>query len=50
VGTRVEDATRDDLAFDLGEPYLDLVEPERVGGGEVKPGTRRVMVAGSRTA
>ena len=27
VGNRGEDATRDDLAFDLGEPDLDLVEP-----------------------
>src|SRR6202035_1806252 len=37
VGNRGEDAARDDLAFDLGEPDLDLVEPGRIGGGEVKP-------------
>ena len=33
VGNRGEDAARDDLAFDLGEPDLDLVEPGRIGGG-----------------
>ena len=27
VGNRGEDAAGDDLAFDLGEPNLDLVEP-----------------------
>ena len=27
VGNRGEDAARDDLAFDLGEPDLDLIEP-----------------------
>jgi len=27
VGNRSEDAARDDLTFDLGEPDLDLVEP-----------------------
>ena len=27
IGNRGEDAARDDLAFDLGEPDLDLVEP-----------------------
>jgi hypothetical protein len=37
VGDGSEDATRDDVAFDLGEPEFDLVEPGGVGGGEVKP-------------
>src|SRR5271157_6215030 len=37
VGNRGEDAARDDLAFDLGKPDLDLVEPRGVGGWEVKP-------------
>jgi len=27
VGNRGEDAASDDLAFDLGEPNLDLIEP-----------------------
>ena len=27
VGNRGEDAARDDVAFDLSEPDLDLVEP-----------------------
>src|ERR1035437_8585539 len=34
VGDRGEDAARNDLAFDLGEPDLDLVEPGRVSGRE----------------
>jgi len=31
-----ENAARNDLAFDLGEPDLDLVEPRGIGRGEVK--------------
>ena len=31
-----EDASGDDVALDLGEPDLDLIEPRRVGGSEVK--------------
>jgi hypothetical protein len=30
----------DDLAFDFGEPDLDLIEPGRVSGREVKPDSR----------
>jgi hypothetical protein len=30
VGNRSENAAGDDLAFDLGEPYLDLVEPRGI--------------------
>ena len=40
VGNRGEDAARDHVAFDFGEPDLDLVEPGRVGGGEVKADSR----------
>ena len=36
VGNRSEDTTGNDLAFDLGKPDFDLVEPGRVGGREVK--------------
>src|ERR1700688_82021 len=43
IGNRVEDAARDDLAFDLGEPDLDLVEPGRVRGREVKPDSRMLL-------
>jgi len=43
VGNRGEDAARDDLAFDLGEPDLDLVEPGRVRGREVKPDSRMLL-------
>ena len=43
VGNRGEDAARDDLAFDLGEPDLDLVKPGRVGGREVKPDSRMLL-------
>src|SRR5271169_3855605 len=43
VGKRGEDAARDDLAFDLGEPDLDLVEPGRVSGREVKPDSRMLL-------
>src|SRR5450759_3330400 len=37
IGYRGEDAARDDVAFDLGKPDFDLVEPGRVSGREVKP-------------
>ena len=40
VGNRGEDTARDDLAFDLSEPDLDLIEPGRVSGREVKPDSR----------
>ena len=43
IGNRGEDAARDDLAFDLGEPDLDLVEPGRVRGCEVKPDSRILL-------
>ena len=43
VGNRGEDAARDDLAFDLGEPDLDLVEPGGVSGREVKPDSRMLV-------
>jgi len=43
VGNRGEDAACDDLAFDLGEPDLDLVEPGRVSGREVKPDSRMLL-------
>jgi hypothetical protein len=33
----------DDLAFDLGESDLDLVESGRVSGGEVKPDSRMLL-------
>ena len=35
VRDRGENAAGDDLAFDLGEPDLDLVEPRGIRGGEV---------------
>src|ERR1019366_5684505 len=43
VGNRGEDAARDDLALDLGEPDLDLIEPRRVSGREVKPDSRMLL-------
>jgi hypothetical protein len=49
VGYRGEDAARDDLAFDLGEPDLDLIEPGRVSRREVKADSRRLR-RNSRTA
>ena len=36
VGDGSEDAPRDDVTFDLGEPQLDLVEPGRVSRREVQ--------------
>src|SRR5260370_7136542 len=33
----------DHLAFDLGKPDLDLVEPGRVSGREVKPDSRMLL-------
>jgi hypothetical protein len=43
VGDSSENAAGDDLAFDLGEPDLDLVEPGRIGGREVKPDSRMLL-------
>ena len=43
VGNRGEDASSDDLAFDLSEPDLDLIEPGRVSGREVKPDARVLL-------
>jgi hypothetical protein len=43
IGNRSEDAARDDVAFDLGEPEFDLVEPGRVSGRKVKPNSRMVL-------
>ena len=43
VGTRGEDVPCDHLAFDLGEPEFDLVEPGRVSGREVKPDSRMLL-------
>ena len=36
VWHRGEDTSGDHVALDLGEPELDLIEPGRVGGGEVQ--------------
>lgn len=36
VFDRREDASRDDIALDLGEPELDLVQPRRVGRREMQ--------------
>src|SRR5881394_1851089 len=36
VGDGSENATGNDLTFDLSEPDLDLVQPGRIGRGEVK--------------
>ena len=33
---RCEDAARDDVALDLGEPELDLIQPRRLRGREVQ--------------
>ena len=43
VGNRGEDTACDDLAFDLGEPDLNLVEPGWVSGREVKPDSRVLL-------
>jgi hypothetical protein len=40
---RGENAARDDLALDLGEPDLDRVEPGGVGWGEVKADSRMLL-------
>jgi hypothetical protein len=40
---RGEDATRDNVAFDLGEPEFDLVEPRAIGGSEVEPNVGMVV-------
>lgn len=36
IRDRAEDAPRDDLALNFGEPIFDLVEPRGVGRGEVQ--------------
>src|SRR5260370_36835613 len=43
MGNRGKDAAGDHLAFDLGQPDLDLVEPGRVSGREVKPDSRMLL-------
>src|SRR5260370_22419572 len=43
MGNRGKDAAGDHLAFDLGKPDLDLVEPGRVSGREVKPDSRMLL-------
>src|SRR5260370_24969869 len=43
MGSRGKDAAGDHLAFDLGQPDLDLVEPGRVSGREVKPDSRMLL-------
>src|SRR5205823_12778000 len=40
VGDRSEYAPSDDVALDLAEPQLDLVEPGRVRGSEVQTNLR----------
>ena len=40
IGDGGEDATRDDVALDPGEPQFDLVEPRRVSRREVRPDAR----------
>ena len=37
-----EDAARDQVAFDLREPVLDLVQPRRIGGREVQMDLRAI--------
>ena len=36
IGNGSEDAAVDDVALELAEPSLDLIEPRRVGRGEVQ--------------
>ena len=43
VRDRGENAAGDDLAFDLGEPDLDLVEPRGIRRGEVKLHARMLL-------
>src|ERR1700746_1438363 len=43
VRDRGENAAGDDLAFDLGETDLDLVEPGGISGGEVKLYARMLL-------
>ena len=43
VRDRGENAAGNDLAFDLGEPDLDLVEPRGISGGEVKLHARMLL-------
>ena len=43
VGDGGEYSASDHVAFDLGKPDLDLVEPGRVSGREVKPDSRMLL-------
>ena len=43
VRDRGENAAGDDLAFDLGEPDLHLVEPRGIRGGEVQLHARMLL-------
>ena len=43
VGNRGEDTAGDDIAFDLGEPDFNLVEPGRISRGEVKADSRMFL-------
>ena len=43
IRDRGENAAGDDLAFDLGEPDLDLVEPRGIGRGEVQLHARMLL-------
>jgi len=47
IGNGREDASSDQIAFDLGEPQLDLVEPGRVRGREVQMNVRMAGEEGS---
>ena len=40
IGHGREDAAREQVAFDLGEPEFDLVEPRRIRRGEMKVDVR----------
>jgi len=40
---RGENAPRNDISFDLGEPEFDLVKPRRVGGREVEMNPRILL-------
>ena len=40
VGDGRKDAARQDVALDLREPQLDLIQPRRIGGREMQPHVR----------
>src|SRR5580693_968947 len=40
IGYRSKDTASNDVALDFGKPDFDLIEPRRVGRGEVKAHTR----------